>query len=328
MLLTSGWIQLLLVLLGIVALVATLWAIFSDTFNRGEKAVAVIPSLVLVLSASGVLWGQTHIVVRPNQYVLVIDRQTGEPIIPLRGAGVTEVPLWTWTRYEYPAQKDYQWCPTFTPSSKNGASLTVVVCFTTDASAIDWTAQFRSFNGDQDVVMAGWQNAVQTDVASAFSKFDPRDLTNKRSDVETGIFQATFEWFKSHGISVTMVGLKNWQFASQAINDAYDQAQLSQTKVDVANAEKAAAQVEQETALIRAETQVKVVTTLAAGQRAACNTAGMVSETACLEYLQLVWLSQGGIDPSVVVITGGGDAAPVIALPAENVPANSPTQSP
>jgi hypothetical protein len=177
--------------------------------------------------------------------------------------------------------------------------------------------------------MAGWQNAVQTKVASAFAQFDPRDLTNRRVDVENGIYLASNEWFDSHGITVTMVALKNWQFTSQAINDAYDAAQLSQTQIDVANAEKAAAQVQQETALIRAETQVKVVTTLALGQRQACNTAGMVSETACLEYLQLTWLSSGGVDPSVVVITGGGDAAPVIALPAENsVPANSPTPAP
>jgi hypothetical protein len=322
------WIQALLAIVATVACFIGAGMLFSDSLRGKERILAVIPGFVIVVCTLGIVWGQTHIVVAPNQYVMVIDRKTGQPIMPLRGAGVTEVPLWTWTRYNYPAQKDFQWCPTFTPSSKNGASLTVVVCFTTNASKIDWTDQFRSFNGDQDVVTAGWQNAVQTRVAAAFSQFDPRDLTNRRVDVENGIYLAANEWFTGHGITVTMVALKDWKFTSQAINDAYDQAQLSQTQIDVANAEKAAAEVQQETALIRAQTQVKVVTALAAGQREACNTAGMVSETACLQYLQLTWLSQGSTNPEVVVITGSSNAAPVIAIPGNKAVSVPPTPTP
>lgn len=314
-LLTFWLVQLLLALLGIATLVATLWAFFSDTFSGAGKAVALAPAFLTLLCAFAVVFGMTHAVVEPNTVLLVVDRNTGQPIMPLRTAGVTEIPLWTSVNYRYPAQTNFQWCPTFTPSSRNGAGLVTVVCFTADASKIDWVTQFKAFNGGEVVITAGWQTAVQTTVANAISQFDPRDLTNRRADVETEIYRQTLEWFTGQGIPVTMVGLKDWRFASEAINQAYDQAQLAQTQIDVAEAENQAA-------MIRANTTLEVAKTLAVAQRQACTDAGMVSETACLQYLQLLWLSQTTTDPTVVVVNGG-DVAPAITIPS-GAPAEVP----
>lgn len=314
-LLTFWLVQVLLAILGVAALGATLWAFFSDAFSGAGKAIAFVPALLTLLCAFAVVFGMTHAVVEPNSVLLVVDRNTGQPIMPLRTAGVTEIPLWTSVNYRYPAQTNYQWCPTFTPSSRNGAGLITVVCFTADASKIDWDAQFRAFNGGEEIVTAGWQTAIQTRVANAISGFDPRDLTNKRADVETTIYLQTVEWFASQGIPVTMVALKDWRFASEEINQAYDEAQLAQTQIDVAEAENQAA-------MIRANTALEVAKTLAGAQRQACTDAGMVSETACLQYLQLLWLSQNTSDPTVVVVTGG-DIAPAITIPS-GAPAEVP----
>jgi hypothetical protein len=299
--------------IGIVVIVITLVTAFGD-----EKWPAIPLFLVAVLCFWGSFWGQIHRLVKPNEVLLVIDRKTGQIIEPLRTSGITGVPLWTIKTYPYPAQTVYQWCPQFTPSSKGGASLITVVCFTADASQIDWIAQFKAFNGDEMTVRVGWQNAVQTSVARAISGFNPRDLTDRRADVETEIYNQTIAWFTESGIPITMVGLKNWQFASEDANTAYDEALLSQTQIDVANSQ-------QEAARIRADTQVIVAQKLADGQRLACQTAGMISETTCLEYLQLIWLSSSQNQMNIVVVTGSDGNVPV-AIP--SMPSANPTVVP
>lgn len=307
-LLTSWVSQLLLVIAAIICLVWALYTLFNED---APKLMAIVPAVLLILFVWGFFFGQTHRFIKTNQVMLVIDQKTGQPIEPIRTSGVTNVPLWSSVQYAYPAQTVYQWCPVFTPSSKGGASLKTTVCFTADASKINWVSQFKAFNGDEATIQAGWQNAVQDSVAVAISGFDPRDMTNKRADVETAIYTQTVTILAKFGFPLEMVGLKDWRFESGDAQTAYDQALLSQTQIDVANSQ-------QQAALIKAETQVLI----AEKQHQACATAGMVSEMACLQYL---WMTSG-VNPSTVILTVGGNN-PNIAIPV-NTPVSMPTPAP
>lgn len=319
--LTSVVAQIILFILGLVFLVASISALFSeDNFIKWLS----IPSLVIaILSFVGFFFGQTHRFVKANEVMVVIDKKNGQPILPVRTSGVTSVPLWRSNQYTYPAQTVYQWCPQFTPSSKGGTSLITDVCFTADASKIDWVTQFKAFNGNLDTITKGWQNAIQTNVASAISVYNPRDLTDRRLDVEQAIYSLTIVWFKDNGIPITMVSLKNWNFANAEVNKAYDEALLSQTQIDIANAQ-------QEAAKIRADTQVIVAQKLADGQRLACQTAGMDSETSCLQYLELIWLSSSQNISNINVITGANGNIPVSIpiQPVQTEVVSSPTPTP
>jgi hypothetical protein len=307
--LLTSWVSQLL--LAIAAIICLIWALYTLINSDTSKWLAILPAILLVLSVWGFFYGQTHRFVRTNQVMLVIDQKTGQPIEPIRTSGVTSVPLWSSIKFVYPAQTVYQWCPVFTPSSKGGASLKTTVCFTADASKINWISQFKAFNGGEATIQAGWQNAVQDSVAVAISAFDPRDMTNKRADVETAIYEQTKPILGKFGFPLEMVGLKDWRFESGDAQTAYDAALLSQTQIDVANSQ-------QQAALIKAQTQVLI----AEKQHQACATAGMVSEMACLQYL---WMT-GGANPSTVILTVGGNN-PNIAVPV-STPVAMPTPVP
>jgi hypothetical protein len=265
-----------------------------------HKLWAIVPGVFTIFFIWAFLFGQTHALVAPNKTMLVVNRSTGLPVGGLRQPGITSIPLWTSLRYVYPSQSEYQWCPVFTPSIKNGVGVTMTICFTIDASQIDWLEQFQRYNGNEAVVTTAWQNALQDQVAIAVSIYESRDLTNQRNVVTDAILTQLKPWFVPHGITVKQIGLKDWSFTSEAMNIAYEQAQLAQTKIDVANAELQAAQIQVQTAKIR---------------RDACTAAGLTSEAACLQYLQLQWLAGLPQAPANLVVSLGG-SAPAIAFPA------------
>ena len=297
---------------GIVCLIFTIAALFN---NRGERVLAWVPGVAAVICGILWIWFSTSTVVAPNTTLLVVDSASGKPDPNLRKPGLVGVPFLGSQTFSYPTQTAWQWCPAYTPSVKGGASVTVTICYTVDASEVDWLAEYLKYNGDVTIVTDGWQRETSQLVAETIANYDPRQLTNQRGDVVNALALKTAEWWATRvRVAPQVIVLANWQFANQALNDAYDQALLSQTQVDKANFELEAARVQMETAYVRADAQVEVAKRLAVGQSEACRLASMNTTEACLEYLRVIWLNSQ--TPQNLIVSVGGDANPAVAIPA------------
>lgn len=312
LLLNNGIVLFILCAIWIVLIAAAIWAFLHD----GYRSAGVVFLLIGIVFFGFWLRGDTVYPVPANRVLLVIDSGSGKPIGDLRTAGVTGTQLpGTYTTYEFPAQSAYQFCPDFTPSASDGIGLKMNLCFVIDASRIDWKAEFAKRNGGETVVTTAWYNELRSLVAVAVQKFMAREITNRRNDVTKAVTESVTPWFATNKIPLTMVSLTNWDFDDPAISKAYNEALLAQTQVQQAQAEKAAAEVQRQTALYKADTQAQVSAALALANKNACTTLGMTTESACNQYLTLLWLNglTGAQSPNVIVSAGGN--TPSVSVP-------------
>lgn len=313
--------------IALIAAIACLGFTLAALLNsRGGQVLAWVPGVGAIICVGLWLWFSTSTVVAPNTTMLVVDSATGKPDPNMRKSGLVGVPFLGSQTFSYPTQTAFQWCPTYTPSVKGGAGVTLVICYTIDASEVDWLAEYLKYNGDVTVVTDGWQRETSQLVAETIANYDPRQLTNERGDVVNALALKTAEWWVTRvRVAPQVIVLANWQFTNQALNEAYDQALLSQTQVDRAQFELEAARVQMDTAYVRADTQVEVAKRLAAGQSLACQIANMNTTEACLEYLRVIWLNSQ--TPQNLIVSVGGDANPAVAIPAAQ-PTPQPTPQP
>ncbi len=299
--------------MAIAALCALVSAIALLVQNRKGGA-GTMGLLTLVF---GFLWFYTGstIAVAPNKAVVVVNQGTGKPEAQLRYPGIQSVPWFFRDTFEYPYQSDWQWCPILTPSVKGGAGVTVNVCFTIDSTQINWAEQYARYNGGLDVITTAWQTEITQGTANATALFVPRDLTDNRNAVVEEIRRQTADAFEKLHVLPHIISLKTWQFTDKDLEAAYDQAFLSQTKIDQANFELQAAEIQQKTAGIQADTQVEVAQKLANGHLTACIIAKMTTSESCIAYLQLIWLNSQKANNLVVSVGGGNN--PSVTFPAQ-----------
>jgi hypothetical protein len=275
-------------------------AVGDDNFQN-DKGIAIVLALVfMIFSAWGFSYSTTHYVVPANKVAIVIDMKTGQTVGGLRSPGVNSK-SWIQKKLEYPGQMNYLWCPVVTPSVRGGAEVETTVCFTFDASKVDWEKQYRAYNGDETFVLNGWLNEfIQSTIAASISTFTPQQLTDERVKVEEAIKTNSLTWFTDNGIPLKTVTLRNWKFTSAEMTKAYEAAQVSVAKINAAENERKAAEVQVQTATLRYQ---------------ACLEAGFTSQEFCLGFLQLQWLQNLPTLPNNFVLSLGG-GSPSVAFPA------------
>jgi hypothetical protein len=305
-LLANWFAALLFAVFTLIAMGTTVSMFFSG--DRDAKIGSLIPLVLAAAFAAGFIFSSTHFVVEPNTTALIVDRSTGSTVGAMLTPGV-HAKSWLQIKYVYPGQKNYVWCPQVTPSVKGGAEVVVTVCFTFDASAVNWQSQFLAYNGDDKVVFDGWLSEnVQTSIASSIAAFVPQQLTDNRIAVENTISTNLLAWFAEKGVNLRMVALRNWQFTSPDMKAAYEAAQVSIAQIEKANNEQAAAKIQAVTASMRAES---------------CSAAGFTNEQYCLGFLQLQWLQGLPSLPNNFVLSLGGNT-PAVTFPAAPAPVSAP----
>lgn len=308
-------------LLACIGLFLMLSAVYN--FIRQETGFGVGLGVAGLAVAIGWFVTGTNIVVSANTAVLVINQSSGQPEPYLRHPGIQGVPMFFRDTLEFPYRSDWQWCPSFSPSVRGGAGVNEKICFTIDATQVDWVSQYRRYGGGVDTVTGNWQNELTQGVADATALYVPRELTDSRDKVVKSIKDQTEDRWVFLGVIVKSISLVNWEFTDAALKTAYDNAFLSQTKVDQANFDLQAAQVEQQTSGVQADTQVQVAQKLANGHVIACKTAGMTTPELCIAYLQIIWLNDQ--KPSNLVVSVGNGGSNVTFPAQSNQPVSTPS---
>lgn len=285
----------------ILAVILTIAGLMALSDRSGTPALVLFAIAVVMMYIFS--WSSTHRIVPVNKSAIIVDRSSGEMVGGVIQSGVTKK-AWTHKLYLYPSQSSFQWCPQVTPSVRGGAEVIITVCITMDASQINWQKQFLSYNGDVDTVLDGWlKDSVQSSIAVAISGYEPQQLTNERSNVETAIYDQLLVWLSNNSIPVKSVSLLNWQFTSTDMKATYEASQVSIAKIDAARNEQKAAQIQSETASLR---------------KVSCDSAGFSEQQYCLGFLQLQWLQNLGTLPPNFILSLGGNASPAVSIPAQS----------
>jgi hypothetical protein len=309
-LIANPWAVWIFFILAIVGVCVTIALAFSDDM----KFIAIATGIVTVLLVIGWVYSVGHRLVPINSSALIVDKTTSTVVGDLRPAGITTKPFWSGAMVTFPANPLYEWCPDFTPSTVGTYEVKVTVCFYIDASKVDWKGQYLSRRGGTDVIFPAIQNTMAQKVASVIKNYKPLELTTKRDQVSDDLFNMALNSLKDEGIPLVRVSLKNWDFTNPNVRAAFDEAVISQTLVDKAQADLAAAEVEREAQQYRANTANLISSDLAAGYSKACQTLGISQEDLMLNCVSTLWLA-GLKNPPANLVVGVG-SSPSVAIPA------------
>lgn len=321
-LIANPWAVWIFILLIIVFLAITIWLMTDDDLRLGAIATGIITILLII----GWIYSVGHRLVPLNSSALIIDNTTSTVVGDLRPAGLTTKPFWSASMVIFPANKVYEWCPDFTPSTVGTYEVKVTVCMYIDASQTDWKRQYLSRRGGTNVIFPAIQNTIAEKVALVVKKYKPLELTTKRDEVSLDLFNITKEMLADEKLPLVRVSLKNWDFTNANVRAAFDEAVISQTLIDKAQADYAAAEVERKAQEYRANTANLISSNLADGYATSCKKLGITQENLMLNCVSTLWLA-GLKNPPANLVVGVGQN-PSVAIPGYVPPTQVPTLVP
>ncbi len=306
--LALGWVWFLAVIMGIVLL-------FYFFYKRWAITTAVT-ALVTIVCGVFLIYSLTHVVIPINNKGLVINTNTQTIDGEDRPSGVVSIPLMGAKVLTFPSVASYRPCEDETPAIAQSVAVTMTICYSSDASQINWKQQFlRQGEETAEKMFGKWHTLRSQTVSQAVGAVTTTDLTTDIVGVGKKIFEKAVLVFQAEGVPLNGVVVQFWDFANKEAGKIID------TKTADARADIEKAKLEREAALVRAQTSNDVMLKQTEGISKALDVLGIVDSQSRAKVFELRMLIDTLlVHPNVTLLIdagggGGGLANPVLAQP-------------
>lgn len=296
-----------------VVFVVLVIVVLAASFNGQAKGCSTLACVVAVLlSVVGWVYSSTHAVIPVNQTAVVVNTMQQKVDGEMRPSGLIDIPLWSARVQYYPAQVSYNLTEDEVPAIYGGTAITFTIVYVSDASKIDWKKQYlRQGEIDPDKMFQVWRHKRSSAVSAAVGDVTIADLTTKLDTVGAKIYEKVKPAFDEEGYPLTRVAIKFWDYQNKQAGVLLDE------KTAAAKADLEAAKLEQQAALIRADTANQVLVKQTQGLKQAMDALGIVDTQTRGTIMQTFMLIQylATHPNSMVVISTGGASGPTMLAP-------------